>query len=86
MPLVASITDAPSCVTVLRRALVRSKQPMIAYSVDLGSPSANYPFGRETFTRLEDAERFIEEVRSEEPDRASFLLIQEHELEAGGLN
>jgi len=85
MPPVASLTDAPSCLAVLR-TLEPTMRPLIVYSVDLGSTSANYPFGRETFTRREDAEQFIEEMRKEEPDRASSLRIQEHELEVGGMN
>ena len=35
---------------------------------------------------LLDAERFIEEVRSDDPDLASYLQIEERELEAGGRN
>jgi hypothetical protein len=35
---------------------------------------------------VEDAERFIEEVRGDDPERASYLRIAERELEAGGLN
>jgi hypothetical protein len=31
-----------------------------------------------------DAERFIEEVRGDDPDRASYLRIEERELEAAG--
>jgi hypothetical protein len=85
MPPVASLTDAPSCLAVLR-ALEPMRHPLIVYSVDLGSTSATYPFGRETFTRREDAEQFIEEMRKQEPDRASSLRIHEHELEAGGTN
>jgi len=38
------------------------------------------------FVRREDAERFVEEVRSDEPEVAAKLRIEEHELEAGGLN
>ena len=38
------------------------------------------------FVRREDAERFIEEVRGDEPELASTLRIEERELEAGGLN
>ena len=37
----------------------------------------------ETFVRREDAERFIEEVRGDEPELASYLRIEERELEAG---
>jgi hypothetical protein len=34
----------------------------------------------------EDAERFIEEVRGDEPDVAAKLRIEEREFEDGGLN
>ena len=40
----------------------------------------------ETFVRREDAERFIEEVRGDDPELASNLRTEERELEAGGLN
>jgi hypothetical protein len=36
--------------------------------------------------RREDAERFIARVRGDEPDLASYLRIEERELEPGGLN
>ena len=84
MPPVA--TDAPSCVTVMRRALEHTAQKVIVYSVDLRSTSPTCPFGRETFSRREDAERFIEEMRREKPELASPLRIEERELEARGLN
>ena len=86
MPPVASPTEAPSCLAVLRRALQPSRRTLIVYSVDLRSMSGNHPFGRETFTRREDAERFIEELRREDPELGSALRIEEHELEAGGDN
>ena len=38
------------------------------------------------FIRREDAERFIEEVRGDDPEVAAKLRIEERELEAGGLN
>jgi hypothetical protein len=38
----------------------------------------------ETFIRREDAEHFVEEVRGDEPELASYLRIEERELEAGG--
>jgi hypothetical protein len=85
MPPVAS-PDAPSCVAVMRRALESRTRPLIVYSIHLRSTSANHPFGRETFSRREDAERFIEELRVEEPELARSLRIEEHELDAGGLN
>jgi hypothetical protein len=34
--------------------------------------------------RRTDAERFIEEVRGDDPELASYLRIEERELEAGG--
>jgi hypothetical protein len=37
----------------------------------------------ETFIRREDAERFVDEVRTDEPELASYLRIEERELEAG---
>jgi hypothetical protein len=40
----------------------------------------------ETFIRLEDAERFIEEVRGDDPEVAAKLRIESRALEAGGLN
>jgi hypothetical protein len=40
----------------------------------------------ETFVRREDAERFIEEVRSDDPYLASYLRIEERELDASGRN
>jgi hypothetical protein len=54
--------------------------------VDLRS-SPNHPLGDaiETFIRREDAERFIEEVRGDDPELAGHLRIEERELQAGGL-
>jgi hypothetical protein len=53
--------------------------------VDLRS-SLDHPLGEaiETFIRREDAERFIEEVRGDDPRAAAKLRIEEPELEAGG--
>ena len=77
MPPVAS-PDAPSCEAVMLRALESRREPVILYSVDLPATSLNYPFGRETFIRREDAERFIEELRRLEPELANSLRIEEH--------
>jgi hypothetical protein len=38
------------------------------------------------FIRREDTDRFIEEVRGDDPELASYLRIEEREVEAGGLN
>ena len=40
----------------------------------------------ETFIRREDAERFVEEIRGDEPELAESLRIEERELRAGGRN
>ena len=40
----------------------------------------------EVFVRREDAERFIAEVRGDDPDVTAKLRIEERELEAGELN
>jgi hypothetical protein len=47
--------------------------------------SLDHPLGDavETFVRREDAERFIAEVRSDDPELASYLRIEERVLEAG---
>ena len=39
----------------------------------------------EVFIRREDAKRFVEEVRGDDPELAGYLRIEERELEAGGL-
>jgi hypothetical protein len=38
------------------------------------------------FLRRDDAERFIEDVRGDEPELAAKLWIEERELETGSLN
>jgi hypothetical protein len=61
---------------------------VLVYAVaDLRS-SADHPLGDavETFIRREDAERLIEEVRGDDPELASYLRIEERELDAGSLN
>jgi hypothetical protein len=49
-------------------------------------PSAHHELAVETFIRREDAERFVEEVRGDEPQLAKAPRIEERELEADGLN
>jgi hypothetical protein len=41
---------------------------------------------RRDLVRCEDADRFINEVRGDDPEVAAKLRIEERELEAGGLN
>ena len=52
--------------------------------IDLRS-SRSHPLGEavETFIRREDAERFVEEVRGDDPELPSYLLIEQREREAG---
>ncbi len=58
---------------------------MIVYAVVDDALSPGFPLGDslETFIRREDAERFIREVRGDDPELASYLRIEERELEAG---
>lgn len=42
--------------------------------------------GRRWFIRREEAERFIEDVRRDDPEVAAKLRIEERELDVGGLN
>jgi len=55
--------------------------------IDLRS-SPDHPLGDavETFVRRDDAERFIEEVRGDDPELASYLRIEERKVETGGRN
>lgn len=60
---------------------------MLVYAIIDVRSSTTHPLGDvvETFVRREDAERFIEEVRGDDPDLASHLRIEERELEVGGV-
>ena len=57
---------------------------MIVYAVVDDALSPDFPLGDavETFIRREDAERFIEEVRGDDPEVAAKLRIEEREREA----
>ena len=59
---------------------------MIVHAVVDDALSPDVPLGDslEVFIRREGAERFVEEVRGDEPDLVSYLRIEERELEAGG--
>jgi hypothetical protein len=61
---------------------------MCVYAVLDETLSPNFPFGDsiDVFVRREDAERFIQEVRGDDPELAKPLRIEERELEAGGRN
>ena len=61
---------------------------MIVYAVIDDTLSPDFPLSveLETFIHREDAERFIEDVRSDDPDLAHHLRVEERELEACGLN
>ena len=59
---------------------------MIVYAVVDDSLSPTSPLGDsiDTFVRHENAEKFIDEIRSDDPELASYLRIEERELEASG--
>ena len=61
---------------------------VVVYAVVDDALSPDFPLGDvvETFVRREEAERFIEEVRGDDPEAAAKLRVEERELEAGGLN
>jgi hypothetical protein len=61
---------------------------VIVYAVIDDSSSPTHVLGEsvEVFVRREHAERFIEEVRGDEPELASYLRIERREFEAGGRN
>jgi hypothetical protein len=79
MPPIATLHEPPSCVAVMRQALEPRRQQLIVYAVDLRS-TPDDSFGEATFLRREDAERFIEGIRDDDPERASYLRIEEREL------
>jgi hypothetical protein len=61
---------------------------VLVYAVVDTRSNPDHPLGDavETFVCREDAERFIDEIRGDDPDLASYLRIEERELDAGGLN
>jgi hypothetical protein len=58
---------------------------VVVYAVVDDALSPDFALGDslEVFIRREDAERFIEEVRGDEPEMAAKLRIEEQELWAG---
>jgi hypothetical protein len=62
---------------------------VIVYAVVDVTLSPDFPLGveLEVFVRREDAERFVEEVRGDEPEMATKLRVERRELsESTGLN
>ena len=61
---------------------------MIVYAVVDDSLSPDFPLGDsiETFIRREDAGRFVEDVRGDDPELAAKLRVEERGLDAGGMN
>ena len=61
---------------------------LIVYAVVDDALSPDFPLGDspEVFICREDAERFIEEVRGDDPELSAKLRIEERRLGAGGLN
>jgi len=81
---VASPTDAPSCLAVMRRGALKPRRPRLTVYTIVVRSLRSQPFGRETFASREDAEHFIEEVHCRDPEVAALLRIEERELEAAG--
>jgi hypothetical protein len=61
---------------------------MLVYAVVDDALSPTFPLGDalEVYVRREDAERFVEEIRGDEPELAESLRVEERELRAGELN
>jgi hypothetical protein len=61
---------------------------VLVYAVVDDALSPGFPLGEalEAFIRREDAERFVKEVRGDEPEVAALLRVEERELAAGSLN
>ncbi len=59
---------------------------MTVYAVVDDALTPDFPLGDslEVFIRREGAERFIEEVRGDEPEIAAKLRVEERELERAG--
>jgi hypothetical protein len=59
---------------------------VIVYAVVDDALSPDFPLGVEfeVFVRREDAERFVEEVRGDDPEVASYLRIEERERVSRG--
>ena len=66
-----------------RRRLENAGQSFIDDALSPGFPLGD---SLELFVRREEAERFVDEVRGDDPELAAKLRIEEQELEAGGLN
>jgi hypothetical protein len=70
-----------------QRAPPISFQAVIVYAVvDDSLPGHLLGDSLEVFVRREDGERFIEEIRGDDPELARPLRIEERELETGNLN
>jgi len=61
---------------------------VIVYAVVDGVLSPGFPLcdSLEVFTRREDAKRFLDEVRKDDPELVQYLRLVERELDAGSLN
>lgn len=66
----------------------RHRSRVVVYTVVDPTLSLTSPRGDsiEVFVRREDAQRFVDEIRGDDPELASQLRIEERKLEAGGRN
>jgi len=68
--------------------MVPTVASLIASAIIDDAVPSNFTLGAEleVFVRCQDAERFIEEVRGDDPEAADKLMIEERELEGARLN
>jgi hypothetical protein len=77
----------PRCIPRLSPP-VATFRDVLVYAIRDERSSPAHPLGDavDTFLRYEDAERFLQEVRRDDLELASYLRIEARELEAGRLN
>jgi hypothetical protein len=61
---------------------------VLVYAIRDSTPSPDHPLGQavDVFIRREDADRFIEDVRRDEPELPARLRVELAELESGDVN
>ena len=69
------------------RANRATSSAVLVHAVVDDALSPDFPLGDalEVFIRREDAEKFVEEVRRDDPEVAATLRVEERELDPGGL-
>jgi hypothetical protein len=81
----ATATRRESCASPPATSLAGRATEQEFEVADDGSVVSDRGFSK-AVVRREDAEHFIEQVRGDDPELASYLRIDERELKAGGRN